>query len=119
MTKPTWKESPKAVQKPRIDAQKSESSMHLKPSWRFSTLDLEGPWHWKTIPKETLWQNIHAKIKNFETMTWAEILGGKQNHEVEVAKLAKEARKRLEEIKLDDQDSLLSLRLSGEERIWG
>ncbi len=52
-------------------------------------------------------------------MTWAELLGGKQNHNVSVSDLCKAARQRLEEIGQDDIDELLSLRLSGKERVWG
>jgi hypothetical protein len=51
-------------------------------------------------------------------MTLGEILG-RNNHRVSVEILCKEARDRLSELKLDDVDELLSLRLTGAQRIWG
>ncbi|MEM7583554.1 MAG: hypothetical protein AAF560_09265 [Acidobacteriota bacterium] len=64
---------------------------------------------------------VSAKLKNFEMMTWSEILvaGKKRNHSIPLEDLSKPARDRLVEIKLDDRDALISLRLSGLERIWG
>ena len=44
---------------------------------------------------------------------------GSRNHEVEVGRLCTDARKRLVALHLDDIDKLVSLRLSGKERVWG
>ncbi len=52
-------------------------------------------------------------------MTWAEVLGSKHNHNVDIDRLCKAARERLVQLKQHDLDELLSLRLSGAERIWG
>ncbi len=43
----------------------------------------------------------------------------KQNHNVAVDKLIKEAQDRLVEINLDDLDELASLHLTGKGRVWG
>jgi hypothetical protein len=92
------------------------------PAWQFSLLDWEGEWGWQNLTPET-WQNILEKLKNFESMTWGEIESGDQNdssHEVLLKDCPNtNVRKRLEELKLDDIDSLFSLRLSGKERIYG
>ncbi|MCP4214875.1 MAG: hypothetical protein GY765_09470 [bacterium] len=58
-------------------------------------------------------------MKNLESMTWGEIERKDQSHLIPVAGICSEARKRLDEIKLDDRDILYSLRLTGSERLWG
>jgi hypothetical protein len=62
---------------------------------------------------------VLARLKNLETMTWAEIKGPKKSHNVEKFKLIKEAQDRLEEIGLDYLEELFSLRITGEHRVWG
>jgi hypothetical protein len=88
------------------------------PTWRVGTLDLEGPWGWKNLDCNTVWNQIHKKIKSFETMTWAAIQEA-GSHNVLVSKFCPVAKKRLREIELDDLDELFSLHLSGKPRIWG
>jgi hypothetical protein len=64
---------------------------------------------------------IRTKLSNFETMTWSDITikAKKQNHTVAAGMLCARAQKRLKDLKLDDLDGLLSLRLSGAQRVWG
>lgn len=90
-----------------------------RPAWRLGLLELCEPYGWHRVEPGMI-PEVQSKLKNFESMTWAEILvkGNKQNHSVERFKLCKEAQKRLEELKLEPDD-LVSLRLSGESRIWG
>ena len=54
-------------------------------------------------------------------MTWREILldAKKQNHNVSVDKLIKEAQDRLFEIFSEKLDELTCLRLTGNQRVWG
>ena len=61
---------------------------------------------------------MHCNLKNFETMLWNDILG-RNNHAVLVSQISREAQVRLEDLKLDDNESLISLRLTGTQRIWG
>jgi hypothetical protein len=63
---------------------------------------------------------IREKLANFETMTWGEILldAKKQNHNVSVDDLVKEAQDRLTEIFPEQLDELTSLRLTGKGRVW-
>lgn len=49
---------------------------------------------------------------------WKEILG-RDSHEVNVEQISKAAQKRLTEIRLDDFQTLVSLRFTGKERLWG
>ena len=100
---------------------------HAKPSWRMGSIDLDCKWSFAELNIDRL-HEIISKLRNFETMTWQEILdasggrkrgNGNNNHEVPVSDLIAAARKRLKELKLDDQTSLFSLRLKGKQRIWG
>ena len=79
--------------------------------------------------KETFfWKEIYPKMKNFESITWQELENqtffgkGKtktMHHWVSTARIIKEAKERLKEIKLDDYDEIYSIRLSGTNRVWG
>jgi hypothetical protein len=84
------------------------------PSWRLGRMELSGPWAW-TAAKLTAddFGRVFDRLCQFETMTWKEILqeGGKQNHPIEIHRLCKEAQERLVTLKLDDVDSVISLRL--------
>ena len=64
---------------------------------------------------------IREKLASFETMTWWEILldAKKQNHNVSVDDLVKEAQERLLEIFSEQLDELTSLHLTGKGRVWG
>lgn len=75
---------------------------------------------WEILDTEKL-ISLKNKLSNFESMTWSEILiqGKKSHHLVKIESLSKEAQKYLEKMGLDDVEELVSLRLSGEERVWG
>lgn len=82
----------------------------------------------EVIMRNVFVEKIYPKLKNFESNTWDEIRQqthkskGKMksnNHPVKVGNLCETARKRLEELKLDDNDELYSLRLEGTIRIYG
>ena len=75
------------------------------------------PYGWHQVDAATL-LDIREKLRNFETMTLGQILGSK-SHMVETSKLSKDARVRLEALNLDDIEALLSLRLTGTQRVWG
>ncbi len=94
--------------------------MSSQPAWRISLIEMKGPFGWHAVNEATLYE-IREKLANFEKMTWSEILvrRKKRNHSVEVSKLCKDARDRLRMLKQDDIDELLSLGLSGKERVWG
>jgi len=87
----------------------------LKPSWRFSTVDLEGDFAWPKSRNEEL--EIISKLHSFDSMKWTEI-EGLDHHFLSPEKLSKKAKKRLEEIHKDDSaDSLFSFHLQGLPRI--
>ena len=90
------------------------------PSWRISKLDMLHPFGWQNVDAAKLTE-IRTKLAQFESMTWNEILvdSKRQNHSVAVWKLRKEAQERLGAIGLGDTEEVVSLRLSGRERVWG
>ena len=94
--------------------------------WHLGILDSDGPWGWGHVRRQVWWEEIWPKLRDFESMTWNEILqasggraSGNNSHPVEVEGLTKKARNRLAEIKQDDVPQLFSLRLSGRSRVYG
>jgi hypothetical protein len=104
---------------PRI-ASDPTSYHERKPSWRVSRIDLVDPYGWHRLSATEL-HTIRDKLAHFESMTWADILikAKKHNHSVPISDLCSQAQGRLKEIHCDDLDELLSLHLSGLERVWG
>lgn len=87
-----------------------------RPSWRFSTVDLGGPFAW---PKgDGLELKILDKLHKFDSMVWTEI-EGPDHHAIDVEKLSKDAAKRLAEINQDDIAEVFSFHFSGKPRIIG
>jgi hypothetical protein len=78
--------------------------------------------------RNVFFEKIYPKLKDFESNTWDEIRQqthkskGKMksnNHLVQVGSLCEKARRRLVDLRLDDNDELYSLRLEGTVRIYG
>ncbi len=111
------KYNPSASKMPRVDKAISDP-LQLSPTWQFEYIDIEGPWGWRNIDKEYFFSKIIRGIINFESMKWHEILN-RNNHEVKIDLIDKKAIKRLEELRLDDIETLVSLRVMGAVRIWG
>lgn len=118
MKKPRIKNKPFLKKVPRIDPSIETNPMKLNLSWQFEFLDIKGPWGWDNIEKEYFFSKILSTIIDFETMKWEEILN-RNNHEVNISQIIKDAQKRLRELNLDDIETLVSLRIMGAVRIWG
>ena len=78
------------------------------------------PFGWHEIDAGKI-RDIRQKLAHFESMTWNDILvkGKKRNHSVAVTALCSDARHRLIAMNLDSLEELVSLHLSGKERVWG
>lgn len=87
-----------------------------RPAWRFSTVDLAGPFAWPKGDGKEL--QILDKLHNFDSMSWAEIEGD-DHHAIPIGSLSKEASKRLAEINQDDIEEIFSFHFSGKPRIIG
>lgn len=109
----------KATNRSQTKVVKTNKNQHIRregrPSWRFSTVDRDGPFAWpKGLAEESV---IVDKLHSFDSMTWADIQG-KQHHALSAASLSKEAKRRLEEIELDDEiENLFSFHIQGKPRI--
>lgn len=104
----------------KTNKDRSESASNYNPVWQFQQIDLNHPtWGWKCL-KGDIVDEVFNKLKNYETMLWKEIHANKdKNHHVSLDKLCKAAQDRLQELKLDDEDTLYRLRLTGTQRVWG
>jgi hypothetical protein len=104
----------------KIPRQKEDANnfLTMRPSWQISRIDEEGRWGWNNIRAEDFKNEFIPKIRNFESNTWAQILGDK-SHEVLISEIDKAAQKRLTDLKLLDIETLVSLRLAGKKRVWG
>lgn len=103
-------------QKKTVKTNKSQDIQREgRPSWRFSTVDKEGPFAWpKGKPEEAA---IVEKLHAFDSMLWSDIQG-KQHHFLSASSLSKQAKDRLEAIQKDDEiENLFSFHLQGKPRI--
>lgn len=110
---------PDSSKTPRFEGNPN-SYLALNPAWRISQVEFVDPYGWHTLDSSKV-TYIQKKLSDFESMTWSEILvkAKKFHHSVKTSDLSKDAKSRLCEIKLDDLDELLSLRLDGLGRVWG
>lgn len=119
--KPKWSEAnqPHPTKTPthRIDP---DAYMKNNPSWRISMLEVQDPYGWHRVDENTL-HNIRIKLRDFESMTWNEILvrDRSRNHRINKIRLSDDAKKRLKQLNQDDIDELVSLHLTGIKRVWG
>lgn len=93
---------------------------NLHPSWNFRASDKD---KWAFTSEnigDSIWTEILPKLSDFESQKWSDILvrAKKQNHSISVKNLNKRAQDRLDELKVE-QESVVSLRLSGNHRIYG
>ena len=96
---------------PRADIPKRDN----KPSWRFSTVDRNGPFAWPIGTAREL--TIVEKLHSFDSMSWTQI-SGTNHHAIPINRLSRLAQTRLQEIELDDIEELFSFHLQGKPRIF-
>lgn len=96
----------------------ADSFLKKTPTWKFNRTDKDhSKWN---LHNNCDIQVLVENLTNFERMTWEEIMisSKKQNHHVYVDTFTKEAKDRLQEL-LIYEDQLFSLRLNGKTRIYG
>ncbi len=100
--------------RPAIEA-KGDYLEHY-PSWRLSRLEMTGPFGWHRLEPIQV-EHLRARLATFEALRWKEILVRDQenNHFIEISRLSKPARDRLQQLQMDDLDALLSLRIRSRE----
>ena len=97
-----------------------DSFYKQNPSWNFGSCDTEMWSFSETNIGDIFWSEVFPYLKSIETQNWGEILikAKKNNHYIEIQNLNKCAIKRLEE-KFIECESIVSLRLTGQHRIYG
>lgn len=82
-------------------------------------MQMVDPFGWHRLNGPTL-TYIRERLSYLETMSWSEILvaSRKQNHSISIQNLSKPAQDRLDEMGIA-LDEVVSLRLSGKERVFG
>lgn len=109
---------------PPIRAGDGDGFFGKKPSWKLSRRDKEPPFALGAISPEDA-HEVADRLHAFETMTWGEVIGKpfekKKTHLIplEGAKLSTDALERIKELKLDQLERLVSLRISAPKRVWG
>jgi hypothetical protein len=114
--KPKAQFNPVTKKEPRAGADPSSSQREL-PTWRFRIVDTGGPWCWSAMGTLTA-RRVLKRLQDFESMKWGEILGA-DHHAIPAERLIQKARDRLAEIKQDDADEVISLHVTGKERVYG
>lgn len=106
-----------------ISKPSKESFYTQTPYWSFKLLDNTYN-KWQITNAE----DILCELKAYEGMQWQDIMsasGGKRkghgsnSHYISISDIKKEAQDRLVALNLDDQDTIFSLRIGGQKRIWG
>jgi hypothetical protein len=87
-------------------------------NWNLDHIDMDGPFGWHLSEVADLLRMVFPRLKHFETMSWGQI-PATGSHPIEVGELCKEARDRLEELKLAEYDTVYSIRLEGKPRLFG
>lgn len=90
------------------------------PAWSFANSDQDMWCFTQEHIGELIWTEILPRLKALESQTWSEILvrDKKQNHSINVEDLNKVAQDRLA-AKYIEAESLISLRVTGNHRLYG
>jgi hypothetical protein len=87
--------------------------------WRLGEIDWDGPWGWEKVELSELIRVVIPKLHDYESMTWAEVEGPSGSHAVGLDQVCSQAQTRLEELGKGELETLFSVRITGERRVWG
>jgi len=86
-------------------------------AWRFSNADLDGPFKCGNFTLDEFTQ-LWERLRAFEKMNIAQLRQAGSFHRTPTPNLSQKAKKRLQEILLDDIDVLYSFHITGPCRLW-
>lgn len=103
------------------------SRYHLRMSWSVDLEDRKGRWSWgvnRDWGDKLSNSLIYPFLVGCERDTWGRLeslkAGGNHRHmSYDVSQIRKEARDRLVELELDDQENIFRFRMTGAERLYG
>lgn len=114
-----------SLQRRNYETEDPERYLSKNPVWSFRRMDMSHP-RWSIRSCKSLYESIIAKLRDLEGLTWQEIMSasggrssGTNSHFEDVADLCKEARDRMLELHMEDEDRIFSLRLTSLERLYG
>ncbi|MCD8012352.1 MAG: hypothetical protein LUG99_04140 [Lachnospiraceae bacterium] len=108
------------IEKSIAQSRNPEQYYTENPAWSFSNSDSQMWAFSREQIGDLIWEEILPRMKALETQTWSEILvrDRKQNHSIDVNDLNKAAQDRLAE-RYIEAESLISLRVTGNHRLYG
>ena len=114
------------VEKKTVITTDSTSGYYDKnPCWMFQRCDFDHP-KWGMLCNASELTNVFKYLAHLEKLKWGEILtvtsgrrSNTRNHHVELVDLVKDAQKRAVEINVDEFDSVCSIAIEGQKRVWG
>ena len=99
--------------KKQVVVDKSRSTIHQKPIWRFDMIDRSGEFAFDLSRKDFMHREVLQKIMDYGCMTWAEIDrqqhddGKSKHHYLEYESLSRAARDRIKERNLEDETEVI------------
>lgn len=88
------------------------------PVWHLGSFDDKPDWCSKCHWTEKVAKDVFERLMKLSDLKWSEIKGG-EHHSVEINLLISDAQKRLRDLGMVDIERLFSIRVNGEQRIWG
>jgi hypothetical protein len=100
---------------PRYLGAPNLSNLHI--GWRFSHADINGPY---TCGGFTFsdFQLLWDRLRSFEKMNFAQLQDAGSLHDHPTIQISKDAKDRLQGMRLDDIDTLYSFHIQGDLRLW-
>lgn len=92
----------------------------MRPVWQIALMEMVDPFGWHEMTGDAANQ-VRTRLGNLESRTWKEILyqDGYRNHIIAVERLCGPAKTRLEALGQDDIDSVMSLGVTQQARVFG
>jgi hypothetical protein len=106
---------PAALKQPKVEFR--ENWMEMRPAWRVSLLEMVDPFGWHIVGAGDA-DRIRQRLGHFESMYWRDIIG-QHNHFIAANRICPDAQNRLNVLRQDDIDAVMSLRVTGAGRVWG
>lgn len=99
-------------------SKKPDGYQDLPIAWHLQLMDNGGNWRCSLENIKIIKNRLHE----YETLKWSEVLKPQSNHPLPVERICAAAKKRLQELKFGDIDSLYQLDIkggNGKQRLWG